>query len=298
MVAEHWHVIAFLMECGLEESRDEHLAHLTLGFAIDERPQVERAAAARTVVLVLPHRIPLPVVGAIHEDHRLEPRLAIRELQPFVLPRTDGRGHVTVVRAVDDQVVDVFERREHARRLVLPVHRRNRHHRLDVEVELELLLEIVRVVLQPIEGSGRGRRFPTTRMPHQRDPGHVHSPEKRSVGGLVKGLPDFQMLQQQPRAAIVLRAQAIDEVFIHRHHDESARRQQLTQVSIPRIRKLLVAVIAMNDEHQGKRPRALGIPDAPVEGSLLQVEAEKLQALFGGGPKSQWQTASRPRLWS
>ena len=194
--------------------------------------QVERSAAARAVVLVAPHRVPLAVVRAVHEDHGLEPGLAVGEPQALVLPEALRGRHVAVVRAVDEQVVHVLERRELAGRLVLAVHRRDRDDRLDVEVELEFLLEVVGVVLELVERRRDRRRFAAARMAHDRDAVHVHlALIERAVGRVVELLPRLEMLQQQPRAPVVLRAQAVDEVLIDRRQDESARGQQLAQIA-------------------------------------------------------------------
>ena len=63
-------------------------------------------------------------------DHRVaggfEVRLAVGELDALVLPQAIEDRHVAVVRAVEDQVVHVLDRRRLAPTAVLPVHRRDR----------------------------------------------------------------------------------------------------------------------------------------------------------------------------
>jgi hypothetical protein len=144
------------------------------------------------------------------------PGLAVRELQPLVLPQPHGRRDVAVVRTVDDQVVHVLERRELRGRLVLAVGGRDRHDGFDGEVEVEALLEIVRVVLELVERRGHRRGLAASRMPHEREVRHVHAMREGPVGRLVELLPGLEVLEQQPGAAIRLAGEpAVDEVFVH-----------------------------------------------------------------------------------
>jgi hypothetical protein len=100
---------------------------------------------------------------------------------------------------VNQQVVDVLERRELAGGFVLAIHGRNRDDRLDVEIEFEFLLEVVRVVLEPIERGCDGRRLTPARVAHHRDVVHVHAVVERSAGRLVELLPRLQMFQAAAR---------------------------------------------------------------------------------------------------
>ena len=222
------------------------------------------------------------MIGAVHEHRRLEPRLAVGEAEALVLREAIERGNVTVVRAVNQQVVVIA----HWRRLVgwpvLPIHRCDRHQRLDIEIEIEFHRGVVGIVRQTIERARHGHRFTTARVPHQRDVAHVHlAPQWRSRG-VVEASPRLQMLEQHPAARVVLATDvAVQEVFIDRRHDVAARREQFAQIPITGIGELLHVVIAVHHQHERKRARRIGIPHAPVHRHLGEIEAPILLADSG-----------------
>ena len=189
------------------------------------------------------------------------------------------RGNVTVVRAVNQQVVVIAHGRRLVGRPVLPIHRCDRHQRLDIEIEIEFHRGVVGIVRQTIERARHGHRFTTARMPHQRDVAHVHlAPQWRSRG-VVEAPPRLQMREQHPTARVVLATDvAVQEVFINRRHDVAARREQFAEIPVAGIGELLHVVIAVHDQHQWKRTRRIGIPHAPVHRHLGEVEAPILLA--------------------
>ena len=127
MIAEHRQILALPAQRCIEKRRDVHLSELALIGLRNETARIERPRAARSTVETTPRRVPLTVIGPVHEYRRLEPGLAIGEADPLVLRQAVERRHVAVVRPVNQEVVVVRDRRRLVGGAVLPVYRRNRH---------------------------------------------------------------------------------------------------------------------------------------------------------------------------
>ena len=159
MIAEERQVLMLVMERRLEERADHDLAELTLFFRRNQTTQVEEPRAPRPRISAAPHGVPLAVIGAVDIPRRFEPRLSVRELHALPLPQTGERGHVAVVRAMNDEIVHVLDRRELSRRLVLRVDGGDGDDGLDVEVEVEFHLRVIRIARQSIERSRMADRL-------------------------------------------------------------------------------------------------------------------------------------------
>ena len=99
--------------------------------------------------------------------------------------------------------------------------------------------------------------------------------------------PQRKVLEQQPGAdrhflaAKVTGPGAVDVVFVNGHGDEAAACQQLAEVGITRIGIVFHAVVAVHDQHQRKRARAVRRPDQPVERRLVEAKSpERLAHAF------------------
>src|SRR5687767_4295762 len=94
-------------------------------------------------------------------------RLAVGELHALVLAQAVEDGDVAVVRSVEYEVVDVFDRLEFFRWLVLTVDRRDRNDRLDRKTVVQFDIGIVRIPAQSIERSRMSNRLAAARMADQ-----------------------------------------------------------------------------------------------------------------------------------
>ncbi len=273
-----------MVQGGFQKPADHHPRELPLLGGGQQGAEVEPVGASRPVVVVVPDAVPLAVVGAVHVPGRLEVRLAVGEPQPFVRAQAHELRHVPVVRAVHHQEVHVLDRLESAGRLVLAVHRRDGDHRPDVEVEVELDVRVVGIARQAIELDGMAHRAATARVSHDGDLVPVHLVIE-GVGGAVRERPPrLEVLQHDPGAAVVFPAQtAVDVVLVDRHENEATRRQQFAQIPVAGIRIIGGIVVAVGDHDERERSRAVGIPHAPVQGRMLDVEAPRLLAALGFG---------------
>jgi hypothetical protein len=149
---------------------------------------------------------------------------------------------------VNDHVIHVLERIRHPGRPVLSVHGRDREHRLDVEVEVELHVRVVGIMTKTIKRRGDPDSLSAARVSHQADVVHVDLVRERTRRAVVPMLPHLEMLEQEPRPAVALATQpAVDEILIDRHENESARRQQLAEVAVAGIGVVERIVVAVND---------------------------------------------------
>src|SRR6185503_7751299 len=113
----------------------------------------------------------------------------------------------------------------------------------------------------------------------------INLPCERMTGRTLPLAPNPKVLQEKPRAGVTLflethvgkaeevAGRAIEEVLVDGDHDVPTARQELTQVIVSSIRKILRAMVAMNDEDERKRPVTLRVKDAALEGKLGRVES-------------------------
>ena len=223
MIAEEGAVFVAAVQCGLEKAADHHAAEAALLLTIDEGIKSQPTPRRAAVVLLVPHRVPLAMIGAVHPDRALELGAGTGVAETIVLDEAREARYIAVMRAVNDEVVVVAHRCGTVSRGVLAVHRRDGHERLDGEIEVEGLRGVVGVGRQPIEGAGNRHRFAAARVPHERDARHVDLAEERLAGRVVEGAEHLEVLEQHPAAGIILAAErTVEEVLVDRGEDEAA----------------------------------------------------------------------------
>ena len=106
------------------------------------------------------------------------------------------------------------------------------------------------------------------------------SVDENFINGIIPGLPDAQVLEQQPAAGVVfLSDAAVDEVLVHRNEDVAAAREQLAEVSVAGVRVRVHAVVAVDDEHERKRTVAGRVPNTPLQRQFVAIKSPEVLAL-------------------
>src|SRR5712671_2637647 len=114
MVAEQIDVFGAMMQRRLEKRGEIDLADLALIFSTDERLEIEKPIERGAGVRAPPHRVELPVIGAIDVQFGFEQIRASRgpvaaKVHAFPLAAADERADVGVASALNGEVTDVLD---------------------------------------------------------------------------------------------------------------------------------------------------------------------------------------------
>ena len=237
-VPEYRQVLVTIVQDHFHEGAEVDPCHVSLCFTAHDAVEIQRPGAVQARIEVLPGRVELAVIGANHVQARAESIVIAGELDTGVLRNPLERLYVAVHVTVDREVVDVFDGRRAFAWFVLPIHRRDRDHAAQVEVEIEFDGGIVRVTIQRVECGRDPHRLTTAGVADEGDAIRVDHTVEAVAGFPVPVAPLREVFQQQPAPGIVFFLESrsvrhhidtrghrrVDEVFVHRSKDDAAAR--------------------------------------------------------------------------